>query len=178
MDLKAVKARFVEHASSGDLTRPLFEWSTASFTQMHGKDHAIDIRVYTSRGFLRQTRARSKLLRKDPQQLYKALRNTRRGYRFEERMTTSGRDGIFDLDPTRFDNDMTQQLQKALDDPAAVTALRASYPFLCDGWQAVRVVAHPHSIRVRPVGLLTCVGDGERVSQRLVLLALGVVPVA
>ena len=173
-DLQKIKTKVQEFLRHGSCIDPVFEWETDRYTSMGDEVRRIKIRVYFSEFFIEQFHSRRKEMRKDPQQIYKAIRNTSRGYVFEERRSSHGRDGIFDLNSDSFHNDMTEQLQRVLNDPKHMKRLYSQYSFLSKNSKPVRVVAHPNNIRIRPVGLLNSHDDGLWISQNLLLLALGV----
>ena len=174
MDLREIKNNYRTFVDAGDFEVPFLSEPTEQLTRMSSSKRPIEITAYLSERFVSQVRSTRKQLRRDPWQLYKTFRNITRGYRFEQQVSQQGRDGVFDLDAQRFDNDMTREYRRVINDNALMTKIRTTYPFLTERWRPVRIVAHPNHVRIRPVGLLHCHETDDAIQQRLVLVALGV----
>jgi len=133
----------------------------------------IRIRVFFSERFVDRIGQERKALRKDPMQLYKTIRNAKRGFLLHERAAFGGRDGVFELSQ-KWDNPMTREINTVYSDKELMQRMKASYPFLNEPCAKVRLVAHPNHLRIRPVGFITCYESDTYIEQFLLLVGLAV----
>lgn len=95
-------------------------------------------------------------IQKDPQQLYKALRNVQYGFDKHSAMSGSGKDGVFMISLNKkYTNNMVRLLTDYQIDKEEFPFLNTKIP--------IRVVAHPNGIRIRPIGYVVEKGKEQHI---------------